>query len=231
MNNFRVSLTKVSQNSKTGPIAVSSTSAASCPDSCPLKKNGCYAGMSYAGIHWRKLDDPQYGLSWVEYCASVKALPKRQILRHNVAGDLPHNSGFICAESLSMLVSALKGKQGFTYTHHDPYKGDNAGLIRTANSDGFAVNLSSNNLEHADELKRLDAGPVVVLMPEDAEKTTITPAGNFIALCPATYMQDMDCSRCMICANATRKVIIGFPAHGAAKKKVQKVISIYSSKG
>jgi len=231
MNKFRISLTKVSANSKTGPIAVSSTSAASCPDACPLKKNGCYADMSYAGIHWRKLDNPEYGLSWVEYCHAVKALPKGQKIRHNVAGDLPHRDGIIDGESLGLLVRSIKGKQAFTYTHHNPALGDNALVIKDANIQGFTVNLSANNIQHVDELKRLNIAPVVVLMPEDAEKTTVTPAGNFIALCPATYMDDITCATCMICANATRKVIIGFPAHGAAKKKVQKVINIYSSKG
>lgn len=219
MNDVRVSLTRVSHNSKTGTIAVSSTSAVSCPDSCPLKKNGCYAEMSFAGIHWRKLDNPEYGYSWDEYCAQVKALPKHHKLRHNVAGDLPHNNGFINAGMLGQLVAASKRIQAFTYTHHavNPH---NAELIKSANRDGFTINLSANNLSQADEYKRLNIGPVVVLMPETCDKVTTTPAGNTVIQCPATYMEDMDCNKCIICANATRKAIIGFPAHGAAKRKV-----------
>lgn len=220
MNNIRVSLTKISQNSKTGPIAVSSTSSVSCPDSCPLRKSGCYADMSYAGIHWRKLDNPEYGYSWEDYCKAVKLLSKGHKLRHNVAGDLPHENGFIDACMLGQLVAASKRIEAFTYTHHAVDNQHNAELIKSANNDGFTINLSANNLNQADEYKRLNIGPVVVLMPEDCDKVTVTPAGNTVIQCPATYMDDIDCSKCMICANSTRKAIIGFPAHGAAKRKV-----------
>lgn len=218
--NVRVSLTRISQNSKTGPIAVSSTGAASCPDSCPLKKNGCYADMSYAGIHWRKLDNPNHGLSWEEYCKAVKALPKGHKLRHNVAGDLPHENGVILVGMLVKLTNAAKKIQAFTYTHHDPYLSWNSQSIKASNDDGLTINLSANNLVQADEYKRLNIGPVVVLLPEQCDKVTTTPAGNTVIQCPATYMPDMNCNKCMICANATRKAIIGFPAHGAAKRKV-----------
>ena len=219
MNNVRVSLTRISHNSKTGPIAVSSTSAVTCPDACPLKKNGCYADMSFAGIHWRKLDNPDYGYSWDEYCKAVKALPKGHKLRHNIAGDLLHENGVINAVALVQLVAASKHIDAFTYTHHavNPH---NAELIKSANNNGFTINLSANNLHQADEYKRLNIGPVVVLMPEQCDKVTTTPAGNTVIQCPATYMDDIDCSKCLICANATRKAIIGFPAHGAAKRKV-----------
>jgi len=34
---------------------------------------------------------------------------------------------------------------------------------------------------------------------------------------------DVQCATCGICANATRKAIIGFPAHGSGAKRVQAV--------
>ena len=230
-SNVRVSFTRISKNTKTGPISVSSTSAASCPVICPLKKNGCYAETSYTGINWRRLDNVNAGLSWDEYCQAIKALPKKQKIRHSVAGDLPHNNEYIDAYMLGQLVAAMKNKHGFTYTHHNMSKGDNAGLVRSANRDGFTVNLSANSMDHADDLKRLNAGPVVCMMPIDCDKVTQTKAGNTVIQCPATYLDDIDCSKCMICANATRKAIIGFPVHGARKNKAQKIINIYSIKG
>jgi hypothetical protein len=49
------------------------------------------------------------------------------------------------------------------------------------------------------------------------------PQGRHVAICPATMRNDVQCATCGICANATRKAIIGFPAHGSGAKRVQAV--------
>ena len=45
-------LTRVSSNSKTGPIPVSTTSRNSCPEACELKGSGCYAESGPLRLHW-----------------------------------------------------------------------------------------------------------------------------------------------------------------------------------
>lgn len=158
---------------------------------------------------------------WEGLCAAVGALPKGQIWRHNQAGDLPHTDQEIDRTALLELVgaNAWADARGFTYTHHDPSVGDNGELIAYANENGFTVNLSANNLEHADELKALRVGPVVVVLPADQEAHTLeTPEGNRVVVCPATYRDGVTCTSCGLCARQ-RDVIIGFPAHGAQKAK------------
>ena len=44
-----------SNNSKTGPIPVSTMGRQSCPDACPLKRNGCYGDGGPLSWHWRKV--------------------------------------------------------------------------------------------------------------------------------------------------------------------------------
>ncbi len=48
-----VHLTSKSSNAKTGPIPVSTSTAAWCPDSCPLKGAGCYGNGGPLAIQWK----------------------------------------------------------------------------------------------------------------------------------------------------------------------------------
>ena len=61
-------LTIKSRNTKTGPIPVSTTSAASCPDACPLSgKNGCYAESGPLGMFWKKVTEKRVGASYADF--------------------------------------------------------------------------------------------------------------------------------------------------------------------
>jgi hypothetical protein len=221
--NYRASLTRISSNAKTGPIPVSMSEKATCPNACPLKGSGCYAESGHVNIHWNKISKGERGKAWPEFCADVQELPKGQLWRHNAAGDLPGDGENIDGLALYKLIDANKGKQGFTYTHYDAFKGGNYAAIKDANNQGFTINLSADNLEEADALKALDIAPVVTILPIDADKVTITPAGNQVVICPAVQNPNMTCATCGVCAVASRRTIIGFPVHGVSKAKAQKV--------
>lgn len=216
-----VAFTLKSANVKTGPIPTSVTSANSCPNSCPFMGSGCYAESGPLAIHWSKTSNGERGSTWGEFCETIEALPVGQLWRHNVAGDLPGHNENINAAMLGELVAANIGKRGFTYTHktNNP---DNFQWIKAANQWGFTVNLSANNLEHADQLAALEIGPVVTVLPIDAPKTTTTPNGRTVVACPATYLHHISCDTCQLCQRQ-RTTIIGFPAHGTGKAKAQRV--------
>ena len=215
---MRVHVTLKSANAKTGPIPVSTTSAESCPSTCPFQGSGCYADAGPLALHWRKVTSGERGMSWGEFCALVRTLPRGAIWRHNQAGDLPHNAGIIDTAKLDALTDANKGRKGFTYTHHDPVL--NAAAIRNANRAGFTINLSANNLAHADTLVRQNIAPVTVVLPSDhKEKVTYTPGGVKVVTCPAEVEKGITCQRCQLCADPARYYVIGFPAHGTGKRK------------
>ena len=217
---MQVHLTPKSANAKTGPIPVSTTSRESCPDTCPLKKAGCYADSGPLALHWNAVTEQQRGTDWQSFCDSIAALPAGQLWRHNQAGDLPHQRGRIDAAALDLLVAANHGKRGFTYTHHDASL--NADLLAVANMSGFTVNLSANNLHHADALAESGL-PVVAVLPIEQTTNTKTPKGRAVVVCPATVRDDVSCATCQLCARADRAVIIGFPAHGTSAKKADSV--------
>lgn len=219
-------LTAQSTNSKLGPGVAASTSAReTCPDACPLKAKGCYASGGPLNIHWRAVSEGRRGVSWADFVAQVSALPMGWKFRHNQAGDLPGINSEIDAAALSELSGAVKKRklQAWSYTHK-PLTPANLGAIKNAIADGFTVNGSADSLKEADEIA--DAGiPVCVVLPDNAPATSYTPAGRKVVVCPAQQKENASCSSCMLCAKATRSVVIGFRAHGATKKHVSALVS------
>ncbi len=231
MNSIRVSLTRISKNIKTGPIPVSTSGKSSCPIICPMRNNGCYADHGALNIHWNRLENKtdtgyKWGTDWNTFCEQVSDLPSGSLWRHNQAGDLPSLDGerVIDREAMARLIIANNGKHGFTYTHHDMRSWVNREIVKESNDNGFIINLSANNLKHADTLFNMDIGPVVVIQNAEngTRADTETPEGNKVVTCPATYRDDVTCLTCRLCAR-NRNVIVGFPAHGVRKVIVRKM--------
>lgn len=224
-------LTVRSRNTKTGPIPVSTSHKSSCPSTCPFIGAGCYAEAGPLALFWSKVNNGSTGTDWNTFCDSVAALPEGQLWRHNQAGDLPGMNTSIDAEKLALLVRANGGKRGFTFTHKpvSPAYGGNADAIRDANTAGFTINLSADNLHHADELAALGIAPVVVVLPHDvdgaATHTLKTPEGRTVSVCPATYREDTTCQTCELCQHQDRACIVGFPAHGSSRRKASRIAS------
>lgn len=224
---MRVHLTLKSSNAKTGPIPVSTTEKASCPDRCSLKGNGCYASDYHLNMHWEKVSQGLRGTDWQGFVSQVSKFKPGQLWRHNQAGDLPSNNGkTIDWAKLEDLVIANMGKRGFTYTHYS-YKGFNGSIIKQSNSRGFTINTSTESLE--DALASFKAGfpTTVVINPQDYQGIkTFKYQDVTVAICPAQVHDDVTCSTCALCQKANRQVIVGFLAHGASKKKVIQILKL-----
>lgn len=222
-------LNPVSGNTKTGPMPVSTSNSTTCPDACPIKVKGCYAKYGPVGMHWRKLDngESKNAVEWPQFVQQVKAIARGSLWRHNQAGDLNGSNNQIDFPALKQLVAANKGKRGFTYTHY-PIS-DVTGTVEEftnwcavdyANQNGFTINASGNDVNHADKLFATGV-PTVVIMPRDADKVSTTPAGNKVVICPAENSDKVNCVKCGLCQDAKRDYIIGFRAHGTAAKTVE----------
>lgn len=220
-----IHLTAKSSNAKTGPIPVSTSSDNTCPPTCPFKGSGCYADSGPLKLHWRKTSSGERGDSVAAFCERIAALPEGTFWRHNQAGDLAGDGVQIDADAFGKLVHANKGRKGFTYTHYQVLGGEftiNRTMVEWANQLGFTVNLSGNNLTHADELA--DTGlPTVTVLPIDAPKVTHTPKGRKVVTCPAVNSDKITCATCRLCQVAERDYIIGFPAHGTSKAKASAI--------
>ncbi len=220
-----IHLTPKSVNVKTGPIPVSTSSSDTCPTSCSLRGNGCYAESAPLNIHWRAVSAGARGADMDTFVASIAALPAGQLWRHNQAGDLPGKGDSIDHVALGKVVRANRGRRGFTYTHK-PLTRENRACIRGANKHGFTVNVSCDNLASADAAKRANVGPVVVVVASDAPERSSTPDGHKVLVCPVQTGRTESCATCKLCAWSGREAIIGFRAHGPRAKTVDRLISI-----
>lgn len=229
--NYAVTFTLESRNRKVGPIPVSTTSRGTCPPDCGLF-DICYAASGPLGGLWKGLSATKAGdtfkngrgivqtYTWTQFCSQVAALPVATLWRHNQAGDLPGNGNTIDPAAMRQLIEANRGRRGFTYTHK-PLSAANLALIRYANHNGFTVNLSADSLSDADRLAETGL-PVVVVLPDSVQgnEWIATPSGRRVAVCPATYREGVTCESCQLCQRQGRKVMVGFPAHGANRRKV-----------
>jgi len=225
---YQVHLTMKSANSKVGKIPVSTTTSATCPSVCPFNhanEGGCYANAGPLAMHWAKVSEGHRGDTWSVFIGKVANMMDGQLWRHNQAGDLPGNGYTLDATSCFQLSEANKGKRGWSYTHYDVLSSKhNANVVQQMNGDGFVVNLSGNNLAHADDLYDLGIAPVTTVLPSDQMTNTVTPKGRKVVVCPAVVKDDVSCEDCQLCARL-RDAIVGFPAHGNGKKKADAVAS------
>lgn len=219
-------LTRRSWNRKTGPIPVTMTSAETCPESCAFKGAGCYAEYGPLGLHWNALTRQRKGYPLDEFCEAIRRLRgSGGPARHNQAGDLPGIAERIDREELRQLVAAM-GRSGltwFTYTHK-PMTPENRKAIDMIQGQGLVINLSATSPREADQLRGLGVGPVTTVLPFDAgERQYRTPGGQRLIVCPAHYRETVTCMSCgsgrPLCARLERDYVIGFPAHGAGRRK------------
>ena len=160
------------------------------------------------------------GLNWAEFCKVVSEIPKGSLARWNQAGDLPQNkNGKIHVSKMREFIKAAKGLRSFTYSHYDPTDEHNKKILLETVGSGITVNLSADSLTQADEYSKIGL-PVVVILPSDApDRGNKTPGGLPIVVCPA-QTTDITCADCKLCQVSTRKCIVGFKAHGFAKKRL-----------
>lgn len=214
-------LTMRSENRKTGPIPTSIQSKNSCPPSCSFYKAGCYAATGFVRFTWSKVNRNLLGGTLQEFVNKIKDFPANQLWRMSVAGDLPGEGEKINHKELAQIVEANRGKRGFTYSHKTKLK-SNHKAIKHANDNGLTINLSSNNLAHADKLAKLNIGPVVTILPLGAPNSGVTPEGRRWIKCVAQTKEYATCATCQLCQKK-RSIIVGFESHGIQKKFVSKI--------
>ena len=227
MNTLTAHMTACSSNIKTGKIPVSTTSRGTCPNCCPFKDDGgCYGENYPIKYHWNAVSNRERGGNWSAFCKTVESLPSDTLWRYGQVGDCPGDGVKIDRDRALKLTHANKGKRNIAYTHYDvtgECEGRRVGshnrrVVREMNRNGFTVNLSGNDLSHADQLWDLDIAPVVVVLPEHQKRATKTPKGRTVAICPATKSDNVTCATCKLCSLPSRDYVIGFPAHGAKRK-------------
>jgi len=213
-----------SGNAKTGEMAVSTSSKATCSPSCPFLPDnggGCYAQSGPLNLHWLKVTSGERGETFAKFLQKLSTLPKGAPFRHNQAGDLPHNGGKISETFIRKMVKAVSHLKAYTYTHHNLKLGDNLSLIRKANRAGFTINVSCETEAQVDDAIACDLPAVMVVKSDETRTQWRTQSGNIVLICPAQRSDTVTCADCMLCHHRGKKVAIGFLAHGTGKKRAE----------
>jgi hypothetical protein len=223
----RFKLTPKSSNRKTGPIATTMTSSNSCSPSCIFNNgNGCYAAGGPTAIHWSKLDRGETGSDWLGLQDQLMAakLKPGTLLRHNVAGDLPHESGTISTETLRYLTTIFlsAGVVPYTYTHHAQTE-INLGAVKSATAAGFTVNLSCDTEQQAAQ-RHSEGFPSVVVVPRDDDRKSWQVDGVRFQTCPAQLADHVTCQTCKLCT-VERSCVVAFRAHGNKSRRVSETVA------
>lgn len=217
---LRFHLSLVSRNHKTGPIPVSTSPVDLCPPSCPFRDGGgCYATAGPLALHWAAVSNGHRGVVWLDFLRLIRSLPHRQLWRHNQAGDLQDPSTITGRTALKQLVTANRGRRGFTYSHHRLTRAV-VEAFKAATAQGFTVNASTETIEAADTAVSRGLRAVVVVPSTDTRRFWQSPDGNRVVTCPAQIHDGMTCQRCQLCHARPQEVIVAFRAHGASRRRV-----------
>lgn len=220
-SSLRFHLTARSRNSKTGPIPVSTSPADLCPSSCPFRDGGgCYASTAPLSLHWQAVTAGRRGAPWPDFLAQIAALPTGTIWRHNQAGDIQDPNTVSGRTMLRNLVTANRGKEGFTFTHHRPRTAAAIQALKGATADGFTVNVSTESVADADRMVSHGLRAVTVVPSTDDRRVWRSPDGHPVVTCPAQVRDGITCDRCRLCQCRPQDVIIAFRAHGTGARRV-----------
>ena len=226
INKMKFHFVPKSGNKKTGFMPVTYNSRLSCPDSCIFKNNGCYADNYHTRLNWDKVTSGERGGTFKELLNNIKALKPGTIWRACIAGDIPsNNKGVISRTYIKGITEANQGLKGYTYTHNRLDIGENISLLKTANKQGFTVNISTETEAAADNAVLNNLPAVIVVKSTEKRRSWLTKNKNKILVCPAQdETKNVNCIDCGLCQNRPKNLIIAFLAHGNMSKLIDKIL-------
>ena len=226
INKMKFHFVKKSGNKKTGFMPVTYNSRLSCPDSCIFKNNGCYADNYHTALNWDKVTSGKRGGTFKELLQNIKSLKPGTIWRACVAGDIPsNNKGEISRTYIKGITEANHGLKGYTYTHNRLDIGENISLLKTANKQGFTVNISTETEAAADNAVLNSLPAVIVVKSTEKRRSWFTKNKNKILVCPAQdEAKNVNCIDCGLCQSRPKNLIIAFLAHGNMSKLIDKIL-------
>jgi hypothetical protein len=206
---------------------------ASCPKSCPLMGEGCYAQLSYVGITTHRLDEEADGFSPLQAArAEAKAIdesykggdvPTGRDLRLHVAGDSRTITG---TRILNKAVSRWRKRGGgdcWSYTH--AWKN-----VPRKEWDQVSILASVTTVDEVPAAKQQGYAPAIVVSEHPSEKVYKLEGSDVKWIpCPA-QTRGVGCSDCRLCFNADRlyneNMGIAFSVHGVKKENIKRRLTV-----
>ncbi len=215
-----------SKNSKVGDVAATyAPIAQTCPVSCPLRDNGCYAQSGNVGFKVRRTEEYSAGMNG-DTVATLEGDEIADMATHSPVGHAMriHVSGDATSD-----YRALQMARGATVWNGPIWSYTHAWAEVSRASWGRVSVLASCESVSQVILARLRgyaAALVVAHHPENGRAFT-TSEGVKVIPCPS-QTRGVLCTDCKLCLNdkllLAQGACISFAAHGATKKRTLNVI-------
>ena len=213
---MRTLIVEKSQNKKTGRTFSTYRTQDTCPTTCPLMGNGCYAEnrMGRPSPFDTAERGQIIGADYAPLIEKLERLDESAVIRFNVAGDYLDDAG----RPDMPYIEATNHARGpvLSYTHAwrqlDP-KWFETGALPNASCDTLA-----------DVAVAKDAGwPTVIVDPQ--EHGAWDGFGHLEGFIDCLHDQTgMQCVDCKLCARGTRKSTVVFPVHGTRRRQAATVL-------
>lgn len=205
----------------------------SCPKSCPLMGEGCYAELGYVGITSHRLDDEAVGNSPLDTArAEAKAIddsykggavPTGRDLRLHVAGD---SRTLLGTRIINKAVARWKQRGGgdcWSYTHA-------WGHVPREEWSHVSILASVSDTSEVEAARKQGYAPAIVVPEHPSEKAfKLDGCDTKFIPCPA-QTRGIGCTDCRLCFNADRlhdgNFGIAFAVHGVMKDKMKRHLKV-----
>lgn len=206
---------------------------ASCPKSCPLMGEGCYAQLSYVGFTNHRLDEEAAGFSPLQAARSEAKVindsykggnvPIGRDLRLHVAGDSRTLAG---TRIINKAVKRWKKRGGgdcWSYTHAWKH-------VPRNEWDQVSILASITTVDEVDAA-RLQGYASAIVVPEHTSEKAYKLEGSDTKWipCPA-QTRGVGCSDCRLCFNADRlynnNLGIAFSVHGVKRNNIKRRLTV-----
>lgn len=220
-----------SDNRKTGAVAATYASKASCPVTCPFLDCGCYGDYGPTAIIWKRMDEGGVGLT-PEQIATQEAiqldrLPAVVDVRLHVVGDARTDAAAaILASAAIRYTSRNPGVDVWTYTHSWQ-------MVQRAAWGGVSVLASCQTPDEV--TAAAERGYAAALVVADFESqhayTFYDSEGREYRGVPCLYeTRKIQCVNCRLCMDdgklrEERRVIL-FRAGGGGRKSVVRTLEV-----
>ena len=221
--------TGISQNSKLGPVATTTTTLASCGP-CPFRDNGCYAQQGPLGWMVTRMNAHAEATAATprqiaqDEARAIGTITSGLPLRLHVAGDCSDDDSARIVSAAADRYSRRYRQPAWTYTH--AWR-----AIERRSWGQVSVLASCETPEQADQAReRGYAVAMVVSEYPNGRKAWKLETGATAIPCPQTTDAAVSCAQCRLCWNADalreRNAVIAFEAHGSQAKKVRTTLTV-----
>ena len=204
-----------------------------CPSTCPLKDEGCYAQTSFVGMINRRNERRAKGSSPLDVArAEAKAIdesynggavPTDRALRLHIAGD---SRTVLGSRLINKAVARWKERGGglcWSYTHAWKH-------VHRDEWSNVSMLASISNVSEVDAARAQGYAPAIVVAEHPSEKAYKLPGSDTLFIPCVNQTRGVGCTDCQLCFKAdwlfeTNRGI-AFAAHGVKKNNIKRHLTV-----